>query len=110
MILDGLFELIELIVSKFRKKKAEKPAFYELVECDLGDGVILQGAKILEGPYKGVIVSIHPNVKVREENNSIKLIYDYSVEYVPTDKEITKAELFHTVGDIIVDMVDKDYR
>lgn len=108
MILDGLFECIEIIRNWFRRKEVPSP-FYELVENDLGEGMVMQGVKILRAPYTGVIVSIHPDVKFKKDGEEYKLQFDFTVEYIPTGKDFTKSELFSTVGDVIVDLMDKDY-
>lgn len=109
MILDGLFEFIEIIRNWFRRKETKELPFYELVENDLGEGMVMQGVKILRAPYTGVIVSIHPNVKFKKDGDEYKLQFDFTVEYIPTGKDFSKADLFSTVGDVIVDLMDKDY-
>ena len=93
----------------FRKKKPSAPATYEIMEQALKDGSIVPGVKILIEPYVGVIVTISPKVEVKEIEDALHVIFDFNIVSNPTGVEIEYAELKPIVGDIVVDIMQKDY-
>lgn len=82
---------------------------YELVEYKLDENTYRQGIRLLDSKHTGIIVTVDPVVKVKEENDMLNVSFDFTVESNPNKIEVTKDELRPVVGDIIVDLMSKDY-
>lgn len=91
----------------FRKKSGELQ--YELVEYQIDQETFRQGIRLLDSTYKGIIVTVDPVVKVREEEDQLRISFDFTVEANPCKIEVSKDSLRPIVGDIIVDLMSKDY-
>lgn len=94
---------------KTKQKKEVHASFYEIVESKIDEEHYRQGLSFTQSPYKGVIITIHPTVKVREVEDQLVLSYDFDIEKIPEGMNVTKADLHKLVGDAITDMMIKDY-
>lgn len=101
-------KLLEMFLGR-KKPEAFYPA-YQIVEAKFQDedDMFRQGIKILEGPYRDIILTIHPQVKLQEEDGQLRLRFDYTIEKIP-DETIDTSGIRQTIGDIIMDMMYKDY-
>lgn len=83
---------------------------YEVVERQLGEDQFRQGIRILHGKYNKVVVTISPKVSVdTNEDGSVGLTFDFTVEYAPPGLVVLKSELHPIIGDCIVDIITKDF-
>ena len=82
---------------------------YELVEYQLDDKTFRQGIRLLNSKYDGVIVTLDPLVKLDPQEDELKLSFGFTVEANPNSIEIDKNELHSYVGDIVVELIEKDY-
>ena len=82
---------------------------YELVEYKLDENTFRQGIRLLCDRFNGIVVTVDPVVKVAEEGDQLKVTFDFNIEANPHKIEVTKDDLRQTVGDIIVDLMAKDY-
>ena len=98
-ILDFLFN---------RNKGSDKQ--YELVEYQLDDKTFRQGIRLLNSKYDGVIVTIDPMVKLDPQEDQLKLSFGFTVEANPNSIEIDKDELHPIIGNIIVELIENDYK
>lgn len=83
---------------------------YELVEYQLDDKTFRQGIRLLNSKYDGVIVTIDPMVKLDPQEDQLKLSFGFTVEANPNNIEIDKDELHPIVGNIIVELIENDYK
>lgn len=83
---------------------------YELVEYKINDNTFRQGIRLLDSKYNGIIVTVDPVVKVKEENDMLNITFNFTIESNPHGIEVTKDQLRPVVGDIIVDLMYKDYQ
>lgn len=90
-----------------KSKKSELP--YELVENEIDDDIFRQGIRLLHSEYNGIIVTIDPKVQVVPELDRLVIKFDFDVMSNPNNIEIDKALLHPIIGDIIVDLMNKDY-
>jgi len=90
-----------------RKKSRELQ--YELVEYQIDKDTFRQGIRLTDSTYNGIIVTVDPVVKVREEGDQLRISFDFTVEANPRKIEVSKDTLRPIVGDIIVDLMSKDY-
>ena len=82
---------------------------YELVEYQLDDKTFRQGIRLLNSKYDGIVVTLDPVVKLDPQEDELKLSFDFTVEANPNSIEIDKNELHSYVGDIVVELIEKDY-
>ena len=82
---------------------------YELVEYKLDENTFRQGIRLTRDRFKGIVVTVDPVVKVTEEGDQLKVTFDFTIEANPSKIEVVKDDLRQTVGDIIVDLMAKDY-
>jgi hypothetical protein len=110
MLFDGLLKFIEKTVSKFRKKAhvSDAPS-YELVEHDIDGNHFRQGIRILNEPYVGIVVTLLPSVKIEPTGDTLKVLFDFTVESNPNHVEYTYRDLHSHLGAIVVDIILKDY-
>lgn len=85
-------------------KDAKIPS-YEFVERKFDDEFVQVATKITSGPYAGVVFSVG-QVSFSEEGEQIKLNYQFKVEHSPDGIDLTNINT--TVGDIIMDTIEKD--
>lgn len=84
---------------------------YELVETQLDNEIFRQGIRIKSGKYARVVVTISPKVHFNElADGTIELKFDHFVEYCPSEIEIDRIELHNVVGDILMDIIKKEYK
>lgn len=83
---------------------------YELVEYKINDNTFRQGIRLLDSKYNGIIVTVDPVVKVKEESDMLNITFNFTIESNPHGIEVTKDQLRPVVGDIIVDLMYKDYQ
>jgi hypothetical protein len=95
------------IWNKLFGKKTD--SLYELVETKIDEEHYRQGIRINLGKYAGVVVTTSPKIEIKEENDLLKVIFDYNVEYHPNNIQIDHQELRQIVGDCIVDIIQKDF-
>ena len=94
----------------FRKKVLGPPAMYELVEQSLQGGTIVPGIRIVQDPYKGVIITVSPKVEIKIIGDEMHMVYDFNIVSLPAGMDQPNHdELRKFVGDIIVDIMAKDY-
>lgn len=98
--------LLDKLKNIFSPKKEETK--YQLVECKLDDEHFQQGIRLTSGKYSGVIFTTGPKVSFSEENGSVKLNFKYNLEYTPKDLIIEHSEFESIVGDIILELIEKD--
>lgn len=91
----------------FLRKKSRLQ--YELVECKIDENTFRQGIRLTDPVYNGIVVTTDPVVKVREEDDQLKIIFDFTIESNPSHIEVTKDQLRPVVGDIIVDLMQQDF-
>lgn len=84
---------------------------YALVEKKIGD-VFVQGVRITAGKYSGLVFTTSSQVKFKvEDGGEVKLDYQYKIEYKPESisiDDIAPEKLDKIVGDIILDIVEKN--
>lgn len=85
--------------------KDSKIPTYEFVERKFDDEFVQVATKITSGQYAGVVFSIG-NVCFSEEGEQIKLNYQFKIEHAPEGIDVTNINT--TVGDIIMDTIEKD--
>jgi hypothetical protein len=90
----------------FSPKKEETK--YQLVECKLDEEHFQQGIRLTSGKYSGVIFTTGPKVSFSEEAGHVKLNFKYNLEYKPKDLIIEHSEFESIVGDIILELIEKD--
>lgn len=90
-------------------RKKSKSLQYELVEYEIDEETFRQGIRLLDSTHNGVVVTVDPVVKVREEGDRLMISFDFTVEANPRKIEVSKDALRPIVGDIIVDLMSKDY-
>lgn len=90
-------------------RKKSKSLQYELVEYQIDEETFRQGIRLLDSTYAGIVVTVDPVVKVREEADQLRISFDFTVEANPCKIEVSKDDLRPIVGDIIVDLMSKDY-
>ena len=84
---------------------------YELVEYKLDEETFRQGIRLTCDKYRGMIITVDPRVSVKfDEADNMVLSYSFTVEANPNGIEYNKSDLHRLVGDIIVDLMDKDYK
>lgn len=93
------------ILDLFRKKSSH----YELVEYKVDENTFRQGIRLTSERFSGLVVTLSPVVKLREENDVLKLTFDYTIEVNPKQVDTSDAELRPAIGDIILDLMKKDY-
>lgn len=93
----------------FFKKEPASPAKYELVEQTLSDGSFVQGVRILLEPYTGIVVTVSPKVEIKEVDDGLHLAFDFNIVSNPNNAEANYELLRPVVGDIILDIIEKDY-
>jgi hypothetical protein len=93
------------ILDLFRKKSGQ----YELVEYKVDETTFRQGIRLTSDRFSGIVVTISPVVKLREEDDVLKVIFDYTIEANPKQVDTSDVELRPAVGDIILDLMKKDY-
>jgi hypothetical protein len=87
-------------------KKATKQS-YELVEMEVSPDTFRQGIRLLES---GIVVTISPKVAINEhEDGTLHVAFDFNIEANPNNNTITYDELKSHIGDIIIDLIEKDY-
>lgn len=93
----------------FTKKKPERVS-YQLVEAQLDNEHYRQGVRIMSGKYSGLVFTTRPKVELKEVEGQYHLNFEYNVEYAPaTITEINHSELKIVVGDILLELIEKDY-
>jgi hypothetical protein len=98
---------MKLLDFLFNRKESNQS--YELVEYQLDENTFRQGIRLLNSKYEGIIVTIDPSVKVDPQPDQLKISFDFTIESNPNSIEVTKAELHPVIGDVIVDLISKDY-
>lgn len=93
----------------FRKEQKKSELPYELVENEIDDEIFRQGIRLLHQEYHGVVVTIDPKVQVVPEPDRLVIKFDFDVMSNPNNIEIDRALLHPIIGDIIVDLMNKDY-
>ena len=85
---------------------------YELVEHPIEGGEPRQGVRLLDPKYSGIVVTISPKVSVDidVETDALRVNFDFTVESNPSRIEYVWSDLRDRVGDVIVDIMKKDYR
>lgn len=91
----------------FLRKKSKLQ--YELVECKIDENTFRQGIRLTDPLYNGIVVTVDPVVKVKEENDMLNITFDFTIESNPSHIEVTKDQLRPVVGDIIVDLMQQDF-
>ncbi len=82
---------------------------YELVECRLSDDMYRQGIRLLSPQYHNMVITIDPKVSVVAGNDGETVLqYSFTVEANPNHIDYDKTELYNHVGDILVDLIQKD--
>ena len=105
-----LIRILKTIWNKLfgHKEVSTDSVTYELVETQMDEEHFRQGIRIIGGKYNRVIVTTSPKVQFKQENDNLKLVFDYVIEYQPDELVIDHTELRQVVGDIILDIIDKD--
>lgn len=94
----------------FNKIKKPEKVSYQLVEAQLDDQHYRQGVRITTGKYSGLVFTTRPKVELKEIEGNFHLNFEYNVEYAPANlKEINHTELKNVVGDILLELIEKDY-
>lgn len=110
-------------IEKLKKKRTEKEiseilhlipgsVSYTLVEKKIDNEHFRQGVKLCDGKYKGIIFTTSPKIGlIPQDDGTVKLQYSYQVEYIPPDfkEEVNYFEMEKIVGDVIMDIINKDY-
>ena len=91
----------------FLRKKSRLQ--YELVECKIDENTFRQGIRLTDPVYNGIVVTVDPVVKVKEENDMLNITFDFTIESNASHIEVTKDQLRPVVGDIIVDLMQQDF-
>lgn len=120
-----LIQFLNGTINKVKKERAEKQMemarvcltpkglAYSFVEKRTGDGGIRMGLRIHSGPHKGIIFTTSPRISFSEqEDGSCRMNFDFTVEKLPTNLNrdiIDSPELKSEVGDIILDVIDRDW-
>ena len=91
----------------FLRKKSKLQ--YELVECKIDENTFRQGIRLTDPVYAGIVVTVDPVVKVKEENDMLNITFDFTIESNASHIEVTKDQLRPVVGDIIVDLMQQDF-
>lgn len=89
--------------------QTNKSKLYELVEYQLKDDTYRDGVRLLHPDFYGVVITIDPGVKIREVDDIVKILFDFSIEFIPEGMIVTKPMIHSIVGDIIVDLIQSDY-
>lgn len=95
------------ILDFFRSKKSGPQ--YELVEHELDKDIFRQGIRLTCSTFNGIVVTVSPKVQVKEEADQLRIAFDFTIEANPNSIDVTKDQLHPVVGDIIVDLMTKDY-
>jgi hypothetical protein len=91
----------------FFKKKSRLQ--YELVESEIDQDTFRQGIRLTDSIYNGIVVTIDPIVKVKEDGDQLRVAFNFVIEANPHGIEVSMDELRPIIGDIIVDLMNKDY-
>lgn len=86
-------------------KKDDKIPEYDHVERKIDEEFVQVATRIKSGQYEGVIFSVG-GVSMTEEGEEIKLNYQYRIEHLPEGMDVSKIDT--TIGDIIMDVIQKD--
>jgi hypothetical protein len=90
------------------KRKQEKIT-YQLVEAQLDEEHFRQGVRITSGKYSGLVFTTRPKVELKEIDGQHHLNFGYNIEYKPpTIQAVDHAEFKIIVGDILVELIEKD--
>ena len=93
----------------FKKKTKNKcNKSYELVESKIDDDHFRQGIKLLDSIYKDIVVTVSPKVKIGIIDDCLTITYDILVEENPNHISYVYDELHLYMGEIIMEMVEKD--
>lgn len=85
---------------------------YELVEHPVDENNSRQGIRLLDSKFNGIVVTIAPKVDVRidPETDALRVKFDFTIESNPSRIDYVWSDLRDHVGDVIVDIMKKDYR
>jgi hypothetical protein len=121
----NLLKFLDDTIQKSKKERVEKKLEmarvtvtpsglqYSFVEKNLGDGQIRMGLRIHSGPHRGIIFTTSPKITFDEqEDGTCRMNFGFTVEKLPInlDKSIIEdPALKKDVGDIILDVIDREY-
>ena len=91
-------------------KKPISPIFPEpddVVQYTYVDGNEQQNIKILSGEFTGIVFE-YGSVKFVEENNSIRVDYDYNLIENPNQVDAKPHQVKKVFGDIIMDVLERE--
>lgn len=120
----NLFKFLTDHSQKWKRERAEKKMemarvcvtpsglSYSFVEKKV-DGGARMGLRIHSGPHRGIIFTTSPRISFKEQEDGTCLMdFGFTVEKLPTnlDKSIIEdPALKKDVGDIILDVIDREY-
>lgn len=92
----------------FFKPKGTKSSAprYELVEYQIDDENYRQGIRLTDS---GIVVSISPQVSIKEVDDRLVISFDFVVEANPNRIDFEKEHLRPMIGDIIIGLIERDY-
>lgn len=96
----------------FKKKSSDvhpPSPNYALVEMEIDKDTFQQGIRLLDPKYRNIVVTVDPRVRVEPKDDHLHIIFDFKVVTNPDNIDYVHSELHPVVGDIIVDMMRKDY-
>ena len=99
-------------LKKMWKKPMISPIFPEptdVVQYTYVDGNEQQNIKILSGNFTGVVFE-YGSVKFLEENDSIRVDFDYNLIENPNEAEVTPDRVITVFGDIIMDVLEREMK
>lgn len=81
----------------------------DVVQYTYVDGNEQQNIKILSGNFTGVVFE-YGSVKFLEENDSIRVDFDYNLIENPNEAEVTPDRVITVFGDIIMDVLEREMK
>ncbi len=93
-------------------KKPISPIFPEpedVTQYTYVDGNEQQNIKILSGEFTGVVFE-YGSVKFLEENDSIRVDFDYNLIENPNEVEVKPHQVTTVFGDIIMDVLEREMK
>lgn len=99
--------MLEIVKNLFSGSKLPK---YSVVEKSIGEDEYIQGIKITSGKYTGLIFTTSPSVEfLPQEDGNVSMKFEYLIQGYPEEMTLPSDDkLQELVGDIILDIIEKD--
>lgn len=98
--------MIEFIKNLIKKKIPE----YMLVEKhDKENDTYVQGVRITSGEFANVVFTTADKVSIKKNGDAFDLNYEYRIEYAPEGVDVSHETISSTVGNIIMDIIQKEH-